>query len=750
MSFNHFSKFVKDHGQGQHLNTTFDWNEAQLEKKPWIVIDYNNFVFAILDNIKGGHVALIEQRLELIWKSLVECGAKICIINDGKTHSEERAIKKLQRMHSDMVESIEPKTSFLTSELVPTLIYSVAERVLREHYPGVAIDNVEDNAKETTYMFCTANGEADPVIRAFCQRKIRQGDDVYVLSADNCMLPGIFPTASAHLYSVDLKSLSVVNVADTGRQVLKGTAYDVLSMLHHLGVKTDEVLGLGQRGGAVTGEMFAYICALLYGETAAFRPNEYDQSTPLVTYVRAYLCGERKYSDNYFVMLLYVTTALVRAWFKSSTRRGDDFAQCVQAVREHALAVYNRAPASNLLGLPCFFDSSGAMLKYARRLLYVSEEVKDSQRIFIDNRSVGKSVLSNKRLTVSVDYGGKGTLYAATPTGGGYVTYSSTNDMRDGCPLKLASVPVAEAVSKEIMHRRNALACLEAPLDNCRRTLWGNWSDNEDVEQSTEQLLSPLLSLVKQVEFMRSRVSREPKQPSVNSIVDAASFNAYLSTVVECSRQRPRDQTGKGKGGEEEEELDNGGEDDTARSISLITSIVRLDTASHHQHNIYTCQDMYNKYVRRGRSLPCEGVIVAAPSDPIGLMFKAPEKEPMKCSRDDSRYVNSPYGTLFCLRNRAHYLQQLLCLPAPGWGQAAEALTPRELAASSIFRSLDIKKTVSDAACSAISECWLSLPCATQDQLTHLVTQVTLHRISLLCTALLCAYNREFEHVHAP
>lgn len=739
MSFNHFSKFVKDHGQEQHLEVTFDWNEVDQKKKPWIVIDYNNFVFAVLDYIKGGHVALIEERVELIWKSLVACGARVCIINDGKTHSDERAVKKLQRMHADVLESTKGKISFLTSELVPSLIYSVAERVLSEQYPGSNVDNIEDDKTETAYIFCVANGEADPLIRAFCQKKILLGNDVYVFSADNCMLPGIFPTATAHLYSVDLKSLSVVQAVGKDITVLRGTAYNVLTMLHHLGSKTNEVLGT--TGGAMTGEMFAYVCALLYGETAEFRHYEYDQPTPLVSYVKAYLCGEKKYDENYVVVLLYVTSALVRAWFKSPGRSTGDFAHCVAAIREHAMSVNNRSPAGNIFGLSCFFDSSAAMQKYARKLLFISELVKDSQSVYSGNKIIARSALASRRLAVSVDYGGLGVMYDAMPTGSGYVAYSSANNVRDGCPVRMANEQVAQEVSKEIMHRRNALAGLERPLLNNRRTLWGTWSDIENLDLSTEQLLSPLLSLVKQIEYMCGRMPAGQRAPSVNSVTDARSFNAYLSAIVERSTKRSQGHSEEGK------EFDNRGEedDDTLGAISLITSIVRLDAASHHHSDIFTCRDLYNKYPRRNRCLPLSGVIVSAVGDAVGMRFQTPPADPIMCSEDDSRYENSAFGTLFCLRNRANYLQQLVYPPAPaptrseGQGQVVEELTPREKAASVMFRSLDIRRAAGDAACSAISACWLSLPCATQAQRTHLVTQVTMHCTALYyCTALHC------------
>jgi hypothetical protein len=789
MSFNHFSKFVKEHGQGQQSEITFDWSGVEQEKKPWIVIDFNNFVFAILDNLKGGHVALIEDRVELIWKSLVACGARVCIINDGKTHSDERAVKKLQRMHADILESTKGKTSFLTSELVPSLIYSVAKRVLNEQYSELVVNNIDDDTLETTYIFCTANGEADPVIRAFCQKKILLGNDVYVFSGDNCMLPGISPTSTTHLYSVDLKSLSVVNSARKGLTVLKGTVYNVLTMLHHLGAKTNEVLGI--TGGPVTGEMFAYVCALLYSETAVFRHYEYDQPTPLVTYVKAYLCGERKYDDNYFVMSLYVTSALVRAWFKSSSRTSDDIAHCVAAIRDHAMAVNNRKRSQviNLFSLPCFFDNSAALLKYARKLLFVSEQVSDSQKVYCGHKLVGRSALSNTRLCVHVDYASKGVLYSATPTGGGYVTYSPVNDVRDGCPVRLGSEQVAHDISKEIMHRRNALAGLGPPLLNNRRTLWGNWSDNENLDLNTEQLMSPLLSLVKQIEFMRNRVPLQRQgqgkgegghgvgvglgPPSVNSVRDPGSFNSYLLSIVERSRTKSKNLTdegrelGDGDYGDYEEDKNEVEGVDPQGTISLITSIIRLDAASLRRPDIYTCTDLYNRYARTHKHLPSSGVIVAAVGDEVGMMFKTPQSEPVKCS-NDVRYVNSAYGTLFCLRNRANYLQQLVYPPPSAAAAAAstrgeekvqdkgqvEELTQKEKAASAIFRSLDITKAAGDAACSAISACWLALTCGTHEQRTRLVTEVTLHRTAshscctpiyytvvfsvLYCTALYC------------
>ena len=49
----------------------FDWITDNKGDKPWIVIDYNNFILSM--KTTGGYLMLLEWRLKLFWESLAKC-----------------------------------------------------------------------------------------------------------------------------------------------------------------------------------------------------------------------------------------------------------------------------------------------------------------------------------------------------------------------------------------------------------------------------------------------------------------------------------------------------------------------------------------------------------------------------------------------------------------------------------------------------------------------------------------------------
>ena len=84
----------------------------------------------------GGYLMLLEWRLNLFWKSLARCGAKICIVKDGTHFSHERTILKLKEFKG---RSTIPKTKYTSlpeSKLDRRLAYGQCEKTLNEIFKG--------------------------------------------------------------------------------------------------------------------------------------------------------------------------------------------------------------------------------------------------------------------------------------------------------------------------------------------------------------------------------------------------------------------------------------------------------------------------------------------------------------------------------------------------------------------------------------------------------------------------------------
>ena len=104
MGFKNFWTFINetDEGSKSGEQIDFDWrSHYKIDTKPWIVIDYNNVVMSIVES-NGCDMGLLQEYLTHFFRALASCMARICVINDGRFHSEERAVIKLGRMHNDV------------------------------------------------------------------------------------------------------------------------------------------------------------------------------------------------------------------------------------------------------------------------------------------------------------------------------------------------------------------------------------------------------------------------------------------------------------------------------------------------------------------------------------------------------------------------------------------------------------------------------------------------------------------------
>ena len=185
MGFSKIWHFI--HDQSSFKRVGLDWTKVDVTKKPWIVIDWCNFVMNIY-SVVGGHIAVMERRCHLVFNALASSGARICIIRDGLFQSVERCCIKLGRMHSQLTHCVDvngeqihaPSESIESCCLICYLAYHIAENELLSAFAMVS-NNVEDAQDDSTmYIYHTADGEADGAIRSFIRRM--PGTDVLLLS----------------------------------------------------------------------------------------------------------------------------------------------------------------------------------------------------------------------------------------------------------------------------------------------------------------------------------------------------------------------------------------------------------------------------------------------------------------------------------------------------------------------------------------------------------------------------------------
>ena len=164
-----------------------DWRKVDVSKKPWIVIDWNNFVMNVA-SLAGGHSAIMERRVRLVFNALASSGARICVISDGSFQSAERCCIKLGRMHSRLSTYLDddgeqiraPSEPFQVSDSLASLAFHIAKTAFLAAFEVVS-NNVEDAHDDSTmYIYACADGEADGAIRSFIRGM--PGKDVFLLS----------------------------------------------------------------------------------------------------------------------------------------------------------------------------------------------------------------------------------------------------------------------------------------------------------------------------------------------------------------------------------------------------------------------------------------------------------------------------------------------------------------------------------------------------------------------------------------
>ena len=126
MGFSNLLKCIENSGV---QDEKFDWTNKSDDLKPCIIVDHHNVVMDM--SMEGGHCAFMKARCECLFGALVNSGANICIVSDGKYCSEERSVIKLGRMHKE-IEWRKNKSSILKSDCISNLAYSIFDETFRK------------------------------------------------------------------------------------------------------------------------------------------------------------------------------------------------------------------------------------------------------------------------------------------------------------------------------------------------------------------------------------------------------------------------------------------------------------------------------------------------------------------------------------------------------------------------------------------------------------------------------------------
>ena len=715
MGFKNFWTFINetDEGRSSGEQIDFDWrSDEKTGSTPWIVIDYNNVVMNLLGT-EGGDMILLQEYLSHFFNALASCKARICVVKDGKYHSQERAVIKLGRMYSDIAKRMRSEIIPLDSDVAVSAVNCIFKRIFAEHHGVHVCNDLNSESAETMYIFHVADGEADPAIRNFVRRKLEKGQTVYLMSGDASLVLGLDPEKD--IFLVGLDSLSVGS-SRAGHSILQGTIHRLHTVLSKLGkcATSQRVVST-----AITGDMLLYVAALLDGETADLRRSQYESPYPILCYVGSFL-EERKVRNRFSsseeakafnirdkLNQLYSAVTVIRAWKSTGT---DNFWKLIQYIYQHARQVAVSPESQPLYGLQSWSQSNTQLRNNASYLLWKSEKF-------------GTGTHSTREVdnVLEVEYGGDW-YRASYEKRGQMVKFSEINEVRDNCPGGFANEGVRKAICDEVKERIRRSLDETDNVPNNHSTEWRIAAQFEVDGEETETLMSPLKTLVRQIKIIYRRLLREKENRNkISSTSSCETLNRSMANLQVFSAPVPVIGT------------------DIIRICTRTVATPLLDSNLKN----FTDKDLLNKFVRKRLKLPLEGIITgyhAASTASTGLQFYTvrdgdeDEDDRNICNRADQRYSidesnkTNTLGTLLDLQHRAHYLNQLATV-----GAALSTISQPEEAVSRIFESLGLSSRIDvevtkeyispnfsilvTKACVSIANCWHVLPCDTKCRL---------------------------------
>lgn len=716
MGFSNLWHFIHEQS---FKRSDMDWTNIDVKKKPWIVIDWNNFVMNIASSV-GGHIALMERRIQLIVNALASSGARICIISDRSFHSVERSGIKLIRMHSGMSHYVdvdgehiyEPSETVKSVSLIFELAFHMAKIAFRTAFPVVS-SNVEDAHDDLTmYIDIKAEGEADGAIRSFIRNM--PGKNVLLLSKDGSLLLGV---PNNRLYVIDMNTIALQRCARIqGGYMMTAKICHMRKVLQCLDEESNKIVGDGiaHHLHDVDEAMLVWIAALLGGETSYERRDQQDNPIPLLYYLTSFLLTrEDQEKIKKPILSLLVATVAIRAWFTSTSsatnvtdissfikeiqHNADTLLQVIQVDLQHKNKNKSKAPV--LFGMIC--------------------------------------PLPRQKLSPPV-------TYLHTPAS------NLLNNNKPGIG-GLANPVVRQAIAVELNSRRNAdldlppvsptaLQSGSATPSKTFHVVWGKWTWMEGIAEDTELLLSPLLSLVKQLRTA-SKFARINALETLSAATEATE-EATLSIaateegpmLVDDLNHYVRSTFLANDGGSEPTE-----DVSVALALTIRTRKIRIHPGS---SRLYRAAELLQM---APQAFPADGVVVGDDSDSFGLGFHtchdALEGGGVYCTTgSDHLYSTSKPRPLLNLKNRAMVIDRVIreggILPrvAPVEVTAVDRVTSsmmRVLGLAASTPTSDTLPSISakdedlnrmvDRACADIGAFWAMLP-GSETARTHLLT----------------------------
>eukprot|EP01041_Mallomonas_annulata_P009363 gene9363-19419_t len=578
MGFSHFWRFIKEFGDGVGIEEEFNWvSEQDIASKPWIIIDWSNICMNKCLQV-GGHLALLERQTELFFGALARSGARICVIRDGKYHTDERTVIKLGRTHSSLVESVDPHDKNIgaaselmdSNDLAPTMTFGIAEKAFYSVFGGWSSN------RNAMYIYKIANGEADPEIREFVRDKIKEDKKVkiIIMSEDASLILGIpsdnLSVTKFECFTLQLRnpnaSLSVDNV------VLKGIIYPIQNFLTRLTRRSSKVLwnefDLGSKS-TVTDEMLPWIAAVLDGETARIRRSQFNDPKSILIYLKKFLLprdDNRKSEISNDMLDLFVAVVLIRAWKKHTGSTANDFNVCLAAIRNNALDVFQIIQQPSHKPKPQQYPGRGRGRGRGRgsvlhtpptpppliyglhssaadgySLHHAASDVLNRFESYVplahlqymsgDNNINFDDIRRGDQFKVNFQglktyY--KGSISCKHQNYSVGISYNIHNTpVQVGYPKGLSDINVMHAMADEVNNRRLASLDKGPTLIKSYETKWGNWTRYKSLDEDTEALLSPLESLSGQLYYINSNMHAEWYISSEND------WNERLNTISE-------------------------------------------------------------------------------------------------------------------------------------------------------------------------------------------------------------------------
>jgi hypothetical protein len=534
-------------------------------KRPWVVIDWNNFVMrSAISN--GGSPAIASIFFDRLFASILHSGARICIVRDGG-FDEQRLLIKMKRVYDDLIQTLDPsqssyyqsddmkeiaKFSMKSKELVRSTVYSNAWRILQSFASSSSsfsndidndlVDNISHKAKE----------EADDAIRAFCRRKLAHGDKVFVLSGDASLILDVVPPE--RLYMVEISSLTV----DPLSQKIICKKVNVGNIIRRLNVLSNMLCTIP---GEITAQHIPTALALIDCEASrAYTENQYFDPLRIVEFLKEYFAPKKKIGSrklDMFLAAVVVSKALLHRLqqpfvnsYPVSTMAAPLATDCafpippgafrhliddVVQVAENLVSSGQIGPASVAGFTPHRNVILPHLANLARNILQHSEiksniPVSKVQSVIRqDSEHIG-SMRQQKLQHAEVRFlSSQGWFPASVRIIGqpsSTVTYAVVYDPilsssisgepvvempKYNQPCGLRSNLAREHVTREICQRiaLSSFAMKKTGEVSCKAShqLWsklqfGTWCTGEHLTQTTEMTLLPLISLVRQLQFV--------------------------------------------------------------------------------------------------------------------------------------------------------------------------------------------------------------------------------------------------------